>query len=717
MRMILSRLNIWPIRQRAAALEALVYLLVVAAWLVISPAESAERLIVGNLVVAAPAAAAVLQTFFSLPSLGPQTRRIWLFLGLALVGWTLRHLIWILFALILQSEPSALSIADLFGLIAYPLAIFGLLRFTSSFRHAPLRFRFLLDMLINSGVVMTLGWLFLGQTNFLESVQFIPVIYPIADLILLMTIVNLALADRIPKLTALILGISVLGLAASDYAYSFLSLYDSYRIGTVTSLGWIIAYLLLGNEAIRERQRSEITRLPPRQRIVDLGTQLQNILPVTLVLALIWFVLTDWRMRGQLSSFGFLMSAFFSIILIVRLGIRAGEVELYRYWQLFSNLAEPALICDVKGKIMLGNPALAQLSGPEENEISIVGKSLFSLFSAETLPAKALDHAARHAVTLEVVLSQSLVPYSLTLSPIFSEGRRVMVAGVAHDLSEQIQQQNAIRRAYEELQMVHQQLGDLNMQLEARVEERTRTLSDAYRQLEDQHRALQELDRLKSDFVSMVSHELRTPLNNLGGGVELLMSRNRAGRSDRGTLNLMQAEIQRLSRFVENILNLSALDAGRLTFHPVPLSLSVVVSELLHRRLRGPGMERIIVRVSPDLPLVLADETALQSVLHHLIDNALKYASSGPVIIEAILEKRRVRLQVTDHGKGIPPDKRHLLFQRFQRLDVRDSQSVYGYGLGLYLSHRLVEAMNGDLKFASPAGAGAQFYFHLKVAK
>jgi signal transduction histidine kinase len=76
-----------------------------------------------------------------------------------------------------------------------------------------------------------------------------------------------------------------------------------------------------------------------------------------------------------------------------------------------------------------------------------------------------------------------------------------------------------------------------------------------------------------------------------------------------------------------------------------------------------------------------------------------------------------VRVQVTDSGPGIPEDKRRLLFQRFQRLDSRDSQSVYGYGLGLYLSKRMLRAMRSDLVFEAPEGGGARFYFYLKAAR
>jgi len=74
-------------------------------------------------------------------------------------------------------------------------------------------------------------------------------------------------------------------------------------------------------------------------------------------------------------------------------------------------------------------------------------------------------------------------------------------------------------------------------------------------------------------------------------------------------------------------------------------------------------------------------------------------------------------VEILDHGPGIPPEKRRLLFKKFQRLDARDSQSVYGYGLGLYLSRRLLQAMNSNLSFEPPPEGGACFYFYLKVAK
>lgn len=716
MSVFLQRLIRSPIRRRTALFESLGYLALVIVWLIFWPNESTERIMLGNMLVAAPAASAALQILFSLRSFPDSTRKAWFYLALALSSWSFRHLFWVFYGLILQSEPPLVSLVDLFGLLAYPLAAYGLIQFSAGFRNAPLRFRFLLDMAVNSGVVVAFGWLFLSRTLSLAAIQYLPVIYPIADLVLLMVVVNLSMARRMPASLAVVLSIALLGLTFSDYAYSYLSLYQSYRSGFATSLGWIVGFLLLGNEAISERRRGHERQPKYEADAFDVTTQFQNVLPVTLVLALCWYVLADWRLSGQLSWSGFSMSILFIVILVVRLGIRAGEVELQQYWQLFSSLAEPAFISDAKGKILLSNPALTRLL-TEDLPAAIFPARLESTFDLERSEDELLAQAAREAVTSNVSLKKNNAPYLLTLSPISAEGRRTMIAGVAHDLTVQVAQQNEIRKAYEELQIVYRQLGEMNAQLETRVEERTHTLQEAYDQLEQQHRALQELDGLKTDFISMVSHELRTPLNNLGGGVELLLNKPGALPLSQNTLMLMQAEIRRLTRFVENILNLSAVDAGRLELRPLPVSLAVIMDEVVRKRFKGPGEERIDNRVSPDLPLVLADESALQSVLHHLIDNAIKYADEGPVIIDAFPHEQSVHVQVTDRGPGIPAEKRHLLFQKFQRLNVSDSQSVYGYGLGLYLSRRLLQAMNSDLEFKAPSEGGACFYFCLKAVE
>ena len=712
---LLARLNAWPIREKSAILEAAGFLLLVAVSLALLPSDSAAALILGNLAVLAAALAGFLQVLFALPALSKSRRGAWVFVGAALVGWSLRHAVWTFFGLFLRREPPPLSLADLFGLLAFPFAAYGLFRLSRGFRHAPNRFRFLLDMLINSGAVVTLGLLFLRRAGPFLPVEAVSIAYPLAVLILLMILVSLVLPGLISARSAFLPALAFILMMFSDYTYSFLSLSGGFHVASLTSLGWVAAYLLLGIEVLRERSAtlSDEEVLTPAH---DLRNPALNILPIALVLTLAWYVITDWRLSGQISLLGGLMSLLFIVILVVRLGIRAGEVELQKYWQLFSSLAEPAFICDPQGRILLGNPALyeLQLSAGESGQER---ENLLEIFASGAALETSLHDAAYRVVTLEAPSRIRLAPYLLTLSPVPADSGRKLVAGVAHDLSEQKRQQEATMRAYAELQKVYGRLEEMNTELEGRVDERTRTLSEAYRQLEEQHRALQELDRLKTDFVSMVSHELRTPLNHLGGGIELLLSKSSINGSEQGTLELMQASIQRLTRFVENILDLSAVEAGRLDFHLVAISPQVLVEEVLRKRTRDAEFGRICVELPAELPLIMADENVVQSVLHHLLDNALKYAPEGKVTIRAARRRQAVRLQVTDEGPGIPPEKRRLLFQKFQRLEARDSQSVYGYGLGLYLSRRLLKAIRSNLSYEPGAEGGSCFYFDLKAAK
>jgi signal transduction histidine kinase len=636
-------------------------------------------------------------------------------LALALLAWALADFARIIYLLI---GTSFFRFApEIINLFAYMLAAYGLLRYPSESRYVPTRFRLVLDAVISSGVVATLGWLMLIRTVLNASDAQITWVmlagYPIADMILLTLLFSISLSSLMPRITALSLGVGLVALTISDYAYNSLALFSAEPGGFI-SLGWLIGPLLIGMGAVFEKSEQGKPVVSIRQTDTGLSAQFQKVLPVALVMVLFWYVLSDWRLRGEFSNVGLWMSLLLGLMLVVRLGIRAGEAELNNYWQLVKNLADPAFICDAGGKIILSNPAFHQL------ETSGEGNLLLSSVFAD-IPENALESVSDKKTTevfeVSVGSNEQNTPYSLSLNPVVTESRQVLIAGIAHNLSEQIQQRNVIQAAYDELHAVHRQLEELNTGLERKVAERTATLMDAYRRLEEQNKALQELDQLKSDFVSMVSHELRNPLNNLGGGLELMLTKPKGRGADKSTLGLMQAEVHRLTRFVESILDVSAIEAGRLELHPVPLSLALVFENLNQHWDTLEVSERIQVKLGAALPDVIAAQDALESVLRHLVDNAIKYAPDGRVIVSAAKRNRQVRIQVRDFGPGIPDDKQNLLFERFQRLDAKDSQTVYGYGLGLYLSRRLLEEMDSTLTFDAPDDGGARFSFSLKVAK
>ena len=716
MQTFLARFFPQPIKRRGILLESLAFTAIYILLIVLLPAESPSRVLVENLAILTAAATAALFVFFSIPDMPASARRAWLILGFAQLAW-LTGAFLMDYVQSLIGGSTVLSItANILNFFGCLLAGYALLRFPFRSRHAPTRFRFILDAIISSGVVVTLGFLLfvrpISDPAPLRLDSLIIVSAPIADCILLILLANFSLANWVPRHTAIFLGAAWGAFLISDYVHISLLLLGNYHAGSFVSLGWVCGSLLMGLGAVFEKDRkNDETGVDNQPAGIDMGIQFQKVLPLALVVVLFWYVLADWRLRGGFSPFGLWMSALLGVMLIVRLGIRAGEAELNQYWQLFKNLGDPSFICDPAGKILLGNPACAAIIGADDVS-DLIGRSLFEVF--DDLSQIEVGQSIKKEQTVNAALKRDGTLFLLSLSPIVSENNSILIAGVAHDLSEQKRQRDAIQRAYDELQAVYKKLGDLNTQLEQKVEDRTSTLQQAYRQLEEQNKVLQGLDQIKTDFVSLVSHELRAPLTNLGGGLELLLSREHDA-SDQKTLLLIQAEIQRLTRFVENILNVSAMEAGRFVLRPLKLSLPMIVGEVCNGWRNLPEINRIQIVVGDELPLVFADDDALRSVFAHLIDNALKYAPQSIVRICAQLEGEQVRVEVRDFGPGIPEEKQALLFERFQRLEAKDSQAVYGYGLGLYLSQKLLRAMNSELRFEPPGDGGARFYFYLNL--
>ena len=705
-----------PVRQRELLLELLILVAAYAAatwWL---PSGSPARPMAESIAVLTATSAAILWFLRAAPNLPVGTRQAWSLLGLGqLAAFGVCFLLEYVQAL-LPVLGWLGTLSGILRLLAYVMAGSSLFLFPSLARHDPTRFRFILDAVISCGVVMALIFLVLDRPLSLHHASFewvLPVAFASADAILLVVLSNSALARLLPGGLSIFLGLAWTALLASDYARASLVLIGGYAHGNLLSLGWIVAPLLVASGAVHERDRALGPEKPQRGRLSgEMGVQFQRVMPIALEIVLVWYVLADWRLRGELSTPALWMSTVLGAVLIARLGIRAGEAQLDQYWRLFENLPDPSFIVNSRGEVHLGNPAGERMA--EAADLHDRHRFLTEIFDG--ISAASLAEAANSGRALDATQRHTGRPFVLTLSPLAGDYRGTQYAAVAHDLTEQKRQKDAIRTAYDELRRVHGKLEEMNSQLEQRVQERTRSLQAAYQQLEDQNRALQRLDQAKTDFVNLVSHELRAPLTNVTGGVELMLKRRR-GNGESSVLRLIQAEIRRLASFVENILSVAAIEAGRLALHPEPLDLRSVVAESVTAWKTLPERRRIHMHSSEDLPLVLADRVALRSVLSHLIDNSLKYAPDSPVHVIVAAVDGAVRLEVRDAGPGVPPEKQHLLFQRFERLNASDSQAVYGHGLGLYLSQRLLSAMGSELCFDSPPGGGARFSFSLGTAE
>ena len=269
-----------------------------------------------------------------------------------------------------------------------------------------------------------------------------------------------------------------------------------------------------------------------------------------------------------------------------------------------------------------------------------------------------------------------------------------------------------LETALGEVEDTQQQLERLNLRLEQKVGVRTAELEKTVFDLERLNEELKELDQLKSEFVALVSHELRAPLTNIRTGIELTLDRNPEIGSER--LRIVQEEIKRLGALVEAILDISTLEAGRFPIHLQPVELERIASDVISQ---VPIIGRIQSDLPAELPLLMADERGLKSVLHHLLDNATKYAPEGDLILNAEAENGFVSVSLTDSGPGIPSEERERVFEMFHRLDSSDAREVYGHGLGLPMARRLLEAMGGGIRAESNENNGARIVFWLPEAE
>jgi PAS domain S-box-containing protein len=225
-----------------------------------------------------------------------------------------------------------------------------------------------------------------------------------------------------------------------------------------------------------------------------------------------------------------------------------------------------------------------------------------------------------------------------------------------------------------------------------------------------------ELDRLKSDFVSMVSHELRAPLANLTAAIELMLDCDKSRGFSDDTLHIARTNAQRLNHLIENILNVSHIEAGQMGVQIEPVTLMPLVKHAIQMAQAQTDRHRIMFRAPEVLPFVLADKSKLAIVLNNLLTNAILYSPNGERILVRIAPhgiRNEIEISVIDEGIGIPEQHMDKLFTRFYRVDASDGRHVYGHGLGLYISKSLVELQGGHIWVRSQEGRGSCFSFTL----
>ena len=228
-----------------------------------------------------------------------------------------------------------------------------------------------------------------------------------------------------------------------------------------------------------------------------------------------------------------------------------------------------------------------------------------------------------------------------------------------------------------------------------------------------------EIDRMKSDFVSIASHELKTPLTAIQGYLDLLALTGKTNLSEKQVsyLTSLKENMNRLKLLVEDLLDISRIESGQLRLQLDWINLSELLESTVHDMSPDFEQKRLEVRLDlPEaLPRIRADRHRLIQIMVNLLSNACKYTTEGEVHVHAQALGRRVRIDVEDTGLGIDSKDREKLFSRFYRASDMAVRTQPGTGLGLNITHSLVELHGGEIAVESQLGVGSKFSIFLPV--
>jgi Na+/proline symporter/nitrogen-specific signal transduction histidine kinase len=255
-----------------------------------------------------------------------------------------------------------------------------------------------------------------------------------------------------------------------------------------------------------------------------------------------------------------------------------------------------------------------------------------------------------------------------------------------------------------------------------RLEEKSQELEAATNELRAANERLKELDKLKDDFVTTVSHELRTPLTSIRSFSEIVHDYPDLPIEERREfLQIIVQESERLTRLLNDILDLAKMEAGKIEWHMADIAPRAAIEQALAATkglVRKHGKVQIETALEDDLPIVHVDADRLMQVIVNLISNAVKFSDkeTGWARLEARREDSALRVDVRDNGIGIDKKDHNRIFERFQQAGNTLTEKPAGTGLGLPISREILRHFNGEIWVESEIGKGATFSFRIPAA-
>ena len=281
---------------------------------------------------------------------------------------------------------------------------------------------------------------------------------------------------------------------------------------------------------------------------------------------------------------------------------------------------------------------------------------------------------------------------------------------------------NKTRTFAEELEGKNQALQAQSEELQSQTQElqqQSEELQEQNVELAAQREQVEEANRLKSEFLSNMSHELRTPLNSVMAlsRVLLMQAKDKLSEEELNYLDIIQRNGQNLLSLINDILDLSKIEAGKMDVTPKLFSITSTIETIMERL--EPVAEEKGIDMNPEtpenLPQIESDEARVHQILQNLMGNALKFTDQGSVTVSARCDEKKVYIQVADTGIGISAKDLLHIFQEFRQVDGTSSRSYEGTGLGLAIAHRAARMLGGELTVQSTLGKGSIFTLVLPV--
>ncbi|MFZ6053337.1 PAS domain-containing sensor histidine kinase [Halocola ammonii] len=355
------------------------------------------------------------------------------------------------------------------------------------------------------------------------------------------------------------------------------------------------------------------------------------------------------------------------------------------------------VVVDEKGEINMINPNAQEIFGYSQKEL--LGEKM-EILLPKNLKAKHEGHRENyflnpHARAMGIGLDLKAVrkngqefPVEISLGHYEIKGQKRAVAFVS-DITERKKTEEALRQ--------------LNEQLELRVSERTTELSEALGREK-------EMNELKSRFVSTASHEFRTPLSVIMSSVSLIERYTETEQQDKRDRHVhrIKKSVRNLTDILNDFLSLEKLQQGKMVKEEKSFNLEELVNECVDEARTTAQSGQSLVYDHQGLTTVELDPKMTRNILHNLLSNAIKYSRpNSNVEVYTSVEKKKVTIEVKDHGIGIPENEQKHLFEKFFR--ANNTEGIQGTGLGLNIVKHYAELMNGKVTFESKPEEGTTF--------